>query len=63
MRKRIAKVKINTNIKDVAEVFYKYDFTVVPVIDKTGKIQGIITMKDAFKAVFHRIRKETEQTQ
>lgn len=63
MRKRIAKVKIKTKIKDVAEVFYKYDFTVVPVIDKSGKIQGIITMKDAFESVFHQIRKETEQTQ
>lgn len=63
MRKRIAKVKIKTKIKDVAEVFYKYDFTVVPVIDKLGKIQGIITMKDAFEAVFHQIRKETEQAQ
>ena len=57
----IAKVKIKTKIKDVAELFYKYDFTVVPVIDKLGKIQGLITMKDAFESVFHQIRKETEQ--
>ena len=63
MRKRIAKVKIDTKIKDVAEVFYKYDFTVVPVIDKLGKIQGVITIKDAFESVFHPIRKETEETQ
>ena len=63
MRKRVAKVKVNTNIRDVAEVFYKYDFTVVPVIDKAGKIQGIITMKDAFKSVFHQIRKEAEEMQ
>jgi len=63
MRKRIAKVKIKTKIKDVAELFYKYDFTVVPVIDKLSKIQGIITMKDAFESVFHQIRKETEQEQ
>lgn len=63
MRKRVAKVKIKTKIKDVAEVFYKYDFTVVPVIDKLGKIQGIITMKNAFESVFHQIRKGTEQAQ
>lgn len=56
MRKRIAKVKVTTNIKDVAEIFYKYDFTVVPVVDKQNKIQGIITMKDAFESVFHQIR-------
>jgi len=63
MRKRIAKVKIDTKIKDVAEIFYKYDFTVVPVIDKLGKIQGVITIKDAFESVFHPIRKETEEAQ
>ena len=63
MRKRVAKVKVNTKIKDVAEVFYKYDFTVVPVVDKTGKMQGIITMKDAFESVFHQIREETEEIQ
>ncbi|MFA5276615.1 MAG: CBS domain-containing protein [Candidatus Omnitrophota bacterium] len=63
MRKRVAKVKVSTKIKDVAEVFYKYDFTVVPVVDKTGKMQGIITMKDAFESVFHQIREETEEIQ
>jgi Mg/Co/Ni transporter MgtE len=63
MRKRVAKVKVSTKIKDVAEVFYKYDFTVVPVVDKAGKMQGIITMKDAFESVFHQIREETEEIQ
>jgi len=61
MRKRVAKVKVDTNIKDVAEVFYKYNFTVVPVVDKSNKIQGIITIKDAFEAVFHQVRAEAEE--
>jgi CBS domain-containing protein/sporulation protein YlmC with PRC-barrel domain len=61
MRKRVAKVKIKTKVRDVAEIFYKYDFTVVPVVDKFGKIQGIITMKDAFGTVFPQIREETEE--
>lgn len=55
MRKRVAKVKVDTNVKNVAGVFYKYDFTVVPVVDKFNKIQGIITMKDAFESVFREI--------
>ncbi|MBN2143889.1 MAG: magnesium transporter, partial [Candidatus Aureabacteria bacterium] len=55
MRKRVVKVKVDTDIKDVAEIFYKYNFTVVPVIDKQNKMQGIITMKDAFEAVFREI--------
>jgi len=61
MHKRVAKVKVNTDIRDVAEIFYKYDFTVVPVVDKQNKIQGIITIKDAFEAVFRKIREETEE--
>lgn len=61
MRKRVVKVKINTAIENVAEVFYKYDFTVVPVVDKQNKLQGIISMKDALKAVSPQIRQETEE--
>jgi len=31
------------------------------VVDKQNKLQGIISMKDAFKAVFPQIRQETEE--
>jgi magnesium transporter len=62
MRKRVAKVKVNTHIRDVADVFYKYGFGVVPVVDKQNKIQGIITMKDAFEAVFPQMKTKTEET-
>jgi CBS domain-containing protein len=62
MRKRVAKVRVDTNINDVAEIFYKYDFTVVPVVDTRNKMQGIITMKDAFECVFDEIREEAEET-
>ncbi len=61
MHKRVAKVRVDIHIKDVAEVFYKYDFNIVPVVDKQNKVQGIITMKDAFESVFREIRQETEQ--
>ncbi|MFA6004775.1 MAG: CBS domain-containing protein [Elusimicrobiota bacterium] len=50
MRKRVIRVALDTNIKDVAELFRKYDFTVLPVVDKQNRVQGIITMKDAFAA-------------
>lgn len=61
MRRRVAKVRVDTDVKDVAEIFYKYDFTVVPVIDRQNKLQGIITIKDAFESVFREIREETEE--
>ncbi|MEI8218507.1 MAG: CBS domain-containing protein, partial [Elusimicrobiota bacterium] len=62
MRKRTVKVRIDTDIKDVAEIFYKYDFTVVPVVDKQNKLRGIVTIKDALEAVFPKIREESEET-
>jgi len=61
MRRRVNKVKVTTDVHDVAEVFYKYDFTVVPVVDKQNKLQGIITIKDAFKSVFKQIKQESEE--
>ena len=42
-------------------MFYKYDFTVVPVVDKQNKMQGIITIKDALEAVFPEIKEEIER--
>lgn len=63
MRRRIVKTRVDAKIDDVAEIFYKYDFTVVPVVDRQNRLQGIITMKDAFESVFSEIREETEETQ
>jgi magnesium transporter len=61
MRGNVVKVKVDTHIKAVAHIFYKYNFTVVPVVDEHEKIQGIITMKDALESVFSEIREETEE--
>lgn len=61
MRKRVARVRVDTDIRDVAQVFYKYDFTVVPVVDKHNKMQGIVTIKDALESVFPEIKEELER--
>jgi magnesium transporter len=61
MRKRVTRVKIETNVKDVADIFQKYDFNVIPVVDKQNKLQGTITIKDAFEAAFRKEIKETEE--
>ena len=63
MRKRVTRVTVDTNIKEVAEVFYKYDFVAVPVVDDRNRIQGIIPMKAAFGAVFRKIRDESLEAQ
>ncbi len=61
MRENVVRVKIDTHIKLVAQIFYKYNFTVVPVVDEFDRIQGIITIKDALEPVFPEIREETEE--
>lgn len=61
MRGNVVRVKVDTNIKMVAEIFYKYNFTIVPVVDEFDRIQGIITMKDALESVVPEIREETEE--
>lgn len=62
MRENVVRVTIDTRTKDVAAIFYKYNFTVVPVVDENGRIEGVITMKDALEAVFPEIREETEES-
>lgn len=61
MRKRVVRVTAETSINDVSEIFSKYDFTVIPVVDRHNKMQGIITLKDAFDSFFDSIREEAEE--
>jgi CBS domain-containing protein len=56
MRTKIIKARVNTDVKIVAQYFSKYDFDLIPVVDKHNKMQGVITMKDAFETVFNEIR-------
>jgi len=50
-------VEIDTNIKRVAQIFFKYDFLAVPVVDEKHQIQGIISSRDAMESVFPEIEK------
>jgi len=61
MHRRIVKVRVDTDVKDVAEIFSKYNFVAVPVVDEHNKVQGIITMKDAFESAFDEVREEAEE--
>jgi magnesium transporter len=62
LSEKVIKVYIDDNVESVANVFYKYNFTVVPVVDEDERLVGIITIKDALKAVFPRIRQEAEES-
>jgi magnesium transporter len=60
MRENVISVEVDSSIKRVAQLFFKYNFEAIPVVNEEGNIQGIVTMRDALKAVFPEIKKESE---
>jgi len=44
----------------VAQIFFKYNFIAIPVVDDDDRIQGIITSRDAFESVFPEMKQESE---
>ncbi|MCX6138116.1 MAG: CBS domain-containing protein [Ignavibacteriales bacterium] len=49
---------IETSIKRVAKIFFKYNFVALPVVDDDGAMQGIITMRDALESVYPEMKEE-----
>jgi magnesium transporter len=60
MRKNIITVRIDSSIKRAAQVFFKYKFEAIPVVDDNEKLQGIVTMRDTLDAVFPEIKQAAE---
>jgi CBS domain-containing protein/sporulation protein YlmC with PRC-barrel domain len=58
MNENVISVKIDTNKKQVAKIFFKYNFDAVPVVDDEDRIQGIVTLRDALEKVFPEIGEE-----
>lgn len=50
MNPRVLAVETGDGIDTVADVFNKYKFLAVPVVDAAGAIQGIITLQDIVQA-------------
>jgi magnesium transporter len=51
-------VLLDTHIRRVARIFFKYNFEAVPVVDDEGRIQGVVSLRDALAAVYPEIREE-----
>ena len=51
MSSPIITINQNNSIRDAMEIMLQKDIRRLPVIDTSGKIAGIITDKDIFKAV------------
>ncbi|MCL2556218.1 MAG: magnesium transporter [Firmicutes bacterium] len=53
MTDSVIKVATDTDQEDVAKIVKEYDFLAVPVVDKEGRIVGIITHDDAMDILEH----------
>jgi magnesium transporter len=52
MNKDVIIVKIEDDVDKVAEIFKKYKFMALPVVDEKEHLKGIITLRDAVDATF-----------
>ncbi len=58
MAENVISVQIDTSIKKVARIFFKYNFGAIPVVDEENRIRGIVTLRDTLESVFPEIREE-----
>lgn len=52
MTKKVITIKSGSNLKMVSEILLKNRISGAPVVDKKGKLIGIISEKDVFKSLF-----------
>jgi CBS domain-containing protein len=51
MSKQIYTVKVETPLTNIIHLTCKYDISCLPVVDVQGKVLGVVTTKDVFKAI------------
>jgi magnesium transporter len=58
MIEQAVSVQIDTRIRRVAKLFFKYNFEAIPVVDDNDKLQGLVSFRDALASVFPEIKEE-----
>lgn len=58
MAEQPVSVQLDTRIRRVAKLFFKYNFEAIPVVDDDDKLQGIVSYRDAVAAFFPEIKEE-----
>ncbi len=59
MHENVVTVSVDDRIKDVAQIFLKYNFEAVPVVDDDRRVLGIVTLRDTLESVFPRMREDS----
>ncbi len=60
MANKVIKVGVDTHIEKIGQLFLKYNFHMLPVVDSHHKIKGIISVRDALEAFSPDIKDEVE---
>ena len=58
MVEQAVSVQIDTRIRRVAKLFFKYNFEAIPVVDDENILQGLVSFRDALASVFPEIKEE-----
>jgi Mg/Co/Ni transporter MgtE (contains CBS domain) len=51
-------VQIDTRIRRVAKLFFKYNFEAIPVVDDDDTLQGLVSYRDAVASLYPEIKEE-----
>lgn len=58
MNRRLATVKPDDDLETVANLFHKYRFKALPVVDDDGRVEGVVTFKHSFDellSLYHKL--------
>jgi CBS domain-containing protein len=58
MTEQPVSVEIDTRVRRVAQLFFKYNFEAIPVVDEENILQGLVSFRDALASVFPEIKEE-----
>jgi CBS domain-containing protein len=58
MAEQAVTVQIDTRIRNVAKLFFKYNFEAIPVVDDDNKLQGLVSYRDAVASIYPEIKEE-----
>jgi magnesium transporter len=60
MHEKFVTASIDDRIKEVAQIFLKYNFEAIPVLGDDQRLLGIISLRDTLEAVFPGLREDTK---
>jgi magnesium transporter len=52
MKREVVRLRVDDTLEQVADIFSKYKFLTVPVVDQQDRLEGIITLRDGVEAIF-----------